>query len=202
MSLFRGTGRRDGRDVPSAAALLGTLIVVALLAGACGDARTATGTPSSPASGTSASPDSSSGTAPKPTPWPGNAVLGIVALGAADGQILAALSDVGRGIQTEDLAVIRSAADGLSGLDVLLPNLDRINIYEPMRPFAERYGAAIRGIVAASKDVRAAIDARDSNAITATTQALITSLGAYTAVQPELASWVEQSIAQQRLTVQ
>jgi hypothetical protein len=207
MTRFRGTGRGDGRGVLTAAALIGTFTVLALLVVGCGDGRTTTGTASPPAatlppaSRASASPDASGGTAPRPTPWPGNAVLGIEALGAADGQILAALSDIGRGIQTEDLALIRRAADGLTGLDVLLPNLDRINIYEPMVPFAERYGAAIRGIVAAATDVRSAIDARDANAIESSTGALIESFRAYTDVQPELATWVEQSFAQRRLIV-
>jgi hypothetical protein len=201
MTRSRGTGRAGGRDVQPAAVLIGALIV-GLLAVGCADGRASPSTATVPPASASASPGGSGGIAPKPTPWPGNAVLGIVALGAADGQILAALSDLGRGIQTEDLALIRRAADGLTGFDVLLANVDRINVYEPLRPFGERYAAAIRGIVAAAKDVRTAIDAGDANAIETSTAALITSLGAYTDVQPELADWVEQSIAQRRLTVQ
>jgi hypothetical protein len=136
---------------------------------------------------------------PQPTAWPGNAVLGIDALGVADGQILAAIRDFNQGVATEDLALMRKAADGLAGLDVLLPNLDKINIFEPMRSFADRYGAAIRAISSAAKDVRAAIDAGNANSITTSSQALVTALTLYTAVQPDLAAWVEQSTTQQRL---
>jgi hypothetical protein len=94
---------------------------------------------------------------------------------------------------------MRRAADGLAGLDVLLPNLEKIGLYEPMRPFADRYGAAIRGIVAAANAVRSAIDAGDAVAITTSSKALIDSLRAYTDVQPELATWVGESIKQRRL---
>lgn len=189
-----------GRGTPSSASLVRLIVVIALVVGGCGDGRPTTVSASPPPnSGGPSSPDASAEAGPKPTPWPGNAVIGVTALGAADGQILAALNDLGRGIATEDLALIRRAADFLAGLDVLLPNLEKIEIYEPMVPFAERYGAAMRGIIAAAKAVRSAIDAGDATAITTTTGALIESLGAYTDVQPELADWVEQSIAQRRL---
>lgn len=197
MTRLRASGRIGGRSVASMAAPIALILVTALLAAACGDNRP-TASPSASASpNASGSPGSSSG--PNPTPWPGNAVLGIEALGAADGQILAAINDLNRGILEEDLALIRRAADGLAGLDVLLPNLERISIYPPMVPFADQYGAAIRGIVAAAKDVRSAIDAQDANAITTSTGALIESIRGYTGVQAELASWVEQSIRQRRL---
>ncbi len=206
MTRFTMAGRGGGRTAFSSAALVTLTLAVALAAVACGESGTRTAsppssTPSPAPSGPSASPDGSGGVSPEATPWPGNAVLGIEALGAADGPILAAINDLGHGIDTEDLALIRRAADGLAGLGVLLPNLDKINIYEPMRSFADRYGAAIRGIVAAANAVRSAIDARDANAITSSTNELITSLGAYTDVQPELATWVEQSITQRRLLV-
>jgi hypothetical protein len=186
-------GRVGGRPVVSATALI-TLIVVAALVAGCGDRRPSTASPSP-------STESPGFSGPAPTAWPGNAVLGIEALGAADGPILAAINDLGRGVQTEDLALIGRAADGLAGLGVLLPNMEKINVYEPMRSFSDRYGAAVRGIVSAATAVRSAIDAGDSDAITGSAAALITSLNNYTAVQPELAAWVEQSIAQRRLLV-
>jgi hypothetical protein len=199
MTSLRIAGRRRGRPIlPSAAPLL----AIALLAAACGG----TGPSAVPASPALASPAGSAGpsgsggsAAPRPTSWPGNAVIGIEALGVADPEITAAISDLGRGIQTEDLALIRKAADGLSKLDVLLPNLDKISIYEPMVPFAERYGDAVRAISPAATDVRSAIDAGDAAAITSSTQALVAALGLYTDVQPELAQWVHDSIEQRRL---
>lgn len=201
MTLSRGAGRAGERRFFSAAVPIVLIVLAALIGAGCADGRSTTVSPSiSPSAGASGSPDASGG--PKATPWPGNAVLGIEALGAADGPIVAALSDLGRGIQTEDLVLIRRAADGLAGLDVLLPNIDKINIYPPLVPFSERYDAAIRGIVTAAKATRDAIDARDADAITATTGELITSLRAYADVQPELAKWVEESTVQRRLLVQ
>jgi hypothetical protein len=160
---------------------------------------------SAAASGVAAGPDGSpAGSAdasatPRPTAWPGNAVLGIDALGVADGQILAAINDFNKAVATEDLVLMRKAANGLAGLDVLLPNMAKIDIFEPMRSFADRYGAAITAISSAAKDLRTAIDAHDGARITSSSQALVSSLSLYAAVQPELAAWVEQSTEQRRL---
>ena len=201
MTRSRVAGRARDRSLPSSAALSGLIVVLALVAVGCGPNGLATTVPSAPPSSSPApaSPGASGEAGPKPSAWPGNAVLGIEALGAADGPILSAINDFNHGIQTQDLALMRRAADGLAGLDVLLPNMAKIEIFEPMRPFAAQYAAAITGIVAAAKAVRSAIDAGDAAAITTTSQALIESFGAYTAVQPELATWVAESIKQRRL---
>jgi hypothetical protein len=195
------TGRSSGPVVASRAA--GALIVLAALVAACGPGtRSAQPIASAIAAGSGSpvpGPSGSGQPGPKATAWPGNAVLGIEALGAADGQILAAINDFNRGVATEDLALMRRAADGLAGLDVLLPNLEKISLLDAMRPFADRYGAAIRAISAAAKALRDAIDAADAAAITGSSQQLVTSLSMYTAIQSELASWVEQSIEQRRL---
>jgi hypothetical protein len=193
-------GRRRGARLPllpaAATALLAALIVVA-----CGTTQAPTPAPTGSVapSGPTGSPGASGAVGPRGTPWPGNAVLGIEALGAADGQILAAINDFNTAIATEDLPLMRRAADGLAGLDVLLPNLDKITIYEPMRPFADQYGAAIRAISAAATALRTAIDAGDAAGITRSGQDLVAGFQLYTGVQSELASWVEQSIEQRRL---
>jgi hypothetical protein len=184
---------RRGRGIFSAAVIL--LVVVGVAIG-CGTPPPPTASPAA-ASAAPGSPDASA--TPRPTAWPGNAVLGINALGVADGQILEAINDFNSGIATEDLALIRKAADGLAGLEVLLPNITRIDIFEPMRSFADRYSTAIRSIASAATAVRTAIDAHDAAAITSSSQALVASLSLYTAVQPELAAWVQQATEQQRL---
>ena len=180
----------------SAASLL-TAVVVAIGVGvaACGPATPTT----APSSDATASSESSRAPAALPTGWGGNTVFGIEAMGAADGQILAAINDLNKGIQDEDLGLIREAADGLSKLDVMLVNVDKIKDYPPMQSFATRYGDAIRAIVAAATALRTAIDAGDAGGITTNSQQLVSALGLYTGVQSELASWVEQSIAQRRL---
>jgi hypothetical protein len=177
-------------------------VLVAIVLAACGSTPPASTTPSGSATASSSSEVSAGGSAapaPTGTPWPGNAVLGIEALGAADGQIGAAINDFNTAVANEDLALMRRAANGLAGLDVLLPNLDKISIFEPMRSFADRYGAAIRAISGAAKALRSAIDIGDAAGISRSGQDLVAAFGQYSAVQPELASWVEQSIEQRRL---
>jgi hypothetical protein len=199
MSPRRIAGRPNGRRIAWTAA---PSLAAALVAAACGTALPSSPPPdgSPAASGPPAASGSGDAAAtPRPTGWPGNAVLGIEALGAADGPITAALNDLGRGIADEDLALMRRAADGLAGLGVLLPNLERIRIFEPMVPFADRYEAAIEAIVAAAEALRSAIDAGDAARITSSTQQLVESLELYTGVQPELAQWVNESIEQRRL---
>jgi hypothetical protein len=202
MTVRGNSGRRNGARLPFGPALV-TALFAALAVIACGTTQRPTAAPSgTAASGApSGSPAGSGPVGPRGTPWPGNAVLGIEALGAADGQILVAINDFNKAIADEDLVLMRRAADGLAGLDVLLPNLDKITIFEPMRPFADRYGAAIRAISAAAGALRTAIDAGDAGGITRSGQDLIAGFRLYSDVQPELATWVEQSIEQKRLLV-
>jgi len=195
MTPVRPNGRMRGRALPLVATILAVVFAVA-----CG---TTTASPSPSGSGdvprSSSAPAGSGGPAPSATPWPGNAVLGIEAMGAADGQITAAINDFNQGVAKQDLSMMRKAADGLAGVDVLLPNLDKIEIFEPMRSFGDRYGTAIRAISTAAKALRTAIDSGDGPGITRSSQDLLAGLAQYASVQPELASWVEQSIAQKRL---
>ena len=102
--------------VPASRAIalgLAVLCAVALVA-ACG---TTTGSPSPPAS-------SSSTPGPVATPWLGNAVLGIEAMGVADGEIRKGMADFNTGVQTGDPRLMLEAARGLAGVDVLLRNVD------------------------------------------------------------------------------
>jgi hypothetical protein len=197
MTRATAIGRTRGPVPPFAGPVL-----VAIVLAACGTIQPSATTPGGSATVSPSIEVSASGSvAPGPTgtPWPGNAVLGIEALGAADGQIEAAINDFNTAVANEDLALMRRAADGLAGLDVLLPNLDKITFFEPMRPFADRYGAAIRAISAAASALRSAIDLGDAAGIGRSGQDLVAAFGQYTAVQPELATWVEQSIEQRRL---
>lgn len=180
------------------------LLIVGLLTG-CGLPPTQAPSPAPSGDATPAAPASGSGSAQpaaKPTAWPGNAVIGIEAMGVSDGQIAADIGAFNRAIAAEDLGQMRRVADDLAGTDVVLPNVDRINLFEPLRPFGERYAAAIKAISAAAKSLRAAIDAQDAASITASSRALLDAFELYVAVQPELAAWVEQSLTQRRLLSQ
>lgn len=202
MSPRRIAGRPTGRRIAWIAA---PSLAVGLIAAACGTVAPSSAPPASadatpgPSGSPAASGSADAAATPRPTGWPGNAVLGIEALGAADSQITAAIGDLGRGIADQDLALMRRAADGLAGLGVLLPNLERIRIFEPMVPFADRYESAIEAIVGAAEALRSAIDAGDGDRITSSARQLVERLELYTGVQPELAQWVNESIEQRRL---
>jgi hypothetical protein len=208
MTPARTAGRDRGPGVPTpalprsatrAAAGFGLLVAIAVVAAplaACGPSTPATASPS----GAAASPGASTGGGgPKATPWPGDAVLGMEALGIADGNIGSATSDLGKGIATEDLALMRKAAAGLAGVDVLLPNMTKIRLEPGMRPFADKYEAAIKEISAGGKALRDAIDKGDAPAIASSTQDLLNGLKLYTALQGDLAGWIQQLPEQKRM---
>jgi hypothetical protein len=202
MTSRRIAGHDQVRRVVAAAALIVCCLAAVVACGSVAPSSASPSGPPVPASGSPAGPVSGSpeGSArPRATAWPGNAVLGIEALGAADSQITAAIADLGRGIAEEDLALMRRAADGLAGVDVLMPNMDKISIFPPMVPFAQKYETAITQVSAAARALRAAIDAGDASTITSATQDLLASLELYTDVQPELGRWVHESIEQRRL---
>jgi hypothetical protein len=210
MTRTRAVGRGGGRRAPSRAALVPAAAVATLVAllivvaAACGPA-----TPSAPAgspAGSSIAPASpgtegSAGSGARPTPWLGNAVLGLEPLGIADGQIGAAMTDMSKGIAEENLSLMREAADGLAGLDVLLSNVALVRQYPPMASFADRYEAAITKVDTEATKLRDAIDAGDGPAITASTQGLLAGMADYTALQPELADWIRQMPEQKKMLV-
>jgi hypothetical protein len=117
----------------------------------------------------------------------------------SDGNIKAATDDLGRGVANEDLALMRQAADGLAGVDSLLPNMVKIRLNPAFGSFADRYEAAIKAISASAKQLRSAIDGGDAAGIGTSTQALLNGLKAYAEVQPELAAWIEQLPQQKRM---
>ena len=206
MTPARTAGRHGGSRVPSpahhgsasrAATLVAAVVVlVAVIAAACG-----TNTPLVP---TLAPPSGLSQVTgqPLPTPWVGSAVFGIEALGIADGQIGQATTDLSAAIAKEDLAGMRKAAAGLAGVDVLLPNMAKIRDTPAMRPFADKYEAAIKAISAGGKSLRDAIDKGDAKAIATSTEDLLNGLKLYTALQGQLADWVEQMPEQKRMLTQ
>jgi len=206
----RTAGRHGGSRVPTpaahgpatrAAACLAIVLVVGAFVAACSPSTVVVPTLAPASLGGSPGPSGDAG-APRSTPWPGDAVLGIEALGIADGQIGTATSDLSKGINTEDLALMRKAADGLAGVDVLLPNMAKIRLEPAMRPFADKYEAAIKAISAGGKSLRDAIDKGDAAAIATSTQSLLNGLAMYTALQGELADWIEQMPEQKRMFTQ
>lgn len=122
-------------------------------------------------------------------------------MGVADGEIRKGINDFNTGVETGDPGLMLEAAKGLSGVDVLLQNADRVEPFEPMREFAVAYREAITLMSSAAKDLRAAIEAGDGDATTAASRRLIESFTKYAAIQSQLADWVVQIPEQKRMLV-
>jgi hypothetical protein len=172
----------------------GLLILVLLTGFAVGACGTVTSSPSP-------TPASSDTPAPRATPWTGNAVLGIEAMGIADGEIRKGMDDFNAGVQASDPARMRDAAIGLARVDVLLVNVDRIEPFEPMREFAADYRAAITAMSGAARELQAALEAGDGSATTAASRKLIDGFTKYVALQGPLAEYVVQVPEQKRILV-
>lgn len=140
-----------------------------------------------------------SGRGPATTPWPGNAVLGIEALGVSDSEIREAINDFGQGVANEDLALMRRAADGLSRIDALRPNADKIEVFPPMQPLAARLRDILPAIATSAAGLRDAIDAGDAAGIGTRSRELAAALTDYAEIQGEIATWVVQVPEQKRL---
>jgi hypothetical protein len=188
---------RPARRRPVRLALAAIVVAVLGVAAACGTTGpTATPRPSPTPAGSG-----TGGGGPLATPWLGNAVIGIEAMGVADGEIRKGINDFNAGIQNNDPELMHRAATGLAGVDVLLENVDRIEPYAPMAPFAAAYREAITDMSAAAKALAAALEAGDGAATTAASRDLVASFTAYAEVQADLAGWVVQVPEQKRILV-
>lgn len=201
MTGARASSRSPRAGAPTTAApILALLAALLVVAAACGVA-TPTGSPAASASASAAASGGPSGSrGPAPTRWPGSSVEAIKALGAADTEISKFLADFTVAIEANDLPAMWGAADGLAKmLEGLMPNIDRLENYPPMQPLADAYRGAFPAALEAAKLVRDSIDAEDPDGISRGAVALFEALGKYAALKPDLASWVEQSLLQQRL---
>jgi len=164
-------------------------LVLAALVTACG------GT-SSPTPVTSAIPASP---APKPTPWPGPAVLAIIKLGGADGEIAKAGRDFTAAADASDVAALWGAADGL--IPVIEDLISSVDPLEQWDKTAE-LGADLRGAYSLMLEgatlLRDSITAGDVAGVEEGSRKLAEGLVAYAPARPILADLVPQALLQQR----
>jgi hypothetical protein len=200
---------RPRRTIPgrrSALVVAPTLLVlVSLLLAACGATTLPSHTPftldspspSGAAAGGSAAPGGSQ------APWPGTTVLATIAMGAADGEIQKAGADLQAAADKQDLRAMWGAADGLATMiDGLIPNIDRLEVYEGTRPAAAIYRKAFPEISAGAKQLRDAITSGDTAGVVAGSQTIARGLADYAPVRQLIGGLVEQAIVQQRLLTQ
>lgn len=195
-----GPGPRTVALIPAAG--IARAIVVGLTAFtlvACGAGPRGSGPasapPGPPASGSPAPGDS----VPR---WPGTTVLAVIALGAADGEIQKAGNDLQAAAAAQDLRAMWGAADGLAKLiDGLMPNIDRLEVYEGTRSVAALYRQAFPQLAAGAKQLRDALTSGDAAGVESGSQQIARGLAAYAPIRREIAALVEQAILQQRLLV-
>ena len=199
--LPRVTRSRAGRS-PAAR----RLVLVAALLGAVVAACGATTLPSrSPFVITgSAAPSGVAGSGAVPGAsqplWPGTTVLATIAMGAADGEIQKAGADLQAAVEKQDLRAMWGAADGLAKMvDGLIPNIERLEIYDGTKEAAAIYRKALPQLSAGAKQLRDAITSGDSAGVVAGSQAIAKGLVDYAPVRRIIAGLVEQAILQQRL---
>jgi hypothetical protein len=183
---------RARRTLAAAAAFLamGALLL------ACGG--TGPSSQVSSASPTGASASGSGVPGPGPSRWPGSAVRATLAVGVADNEVGEATADLQRSLEEEDLALMRRAAAGLAGLDVIEDRLSQMEQFEVTRPLALRYREALTPLVAAATELRDAIDAGDGPRIQQANLDLAAALADYVALRPEISELVSQALFQQR----
>jgi hypothetical protein len=179
--------------------LIVAVVVAAMIAG-CGNPPSP-GRPSGSATADASGPPAS-GASPQPTAWPGNAVLGIVGLGAGDTELAKAVADFSEAVAAEDLVRMRGAAGGLQNLiGGLSKEVDRIAIYPPMAGLVDQYRAAFTAMREGARQLQDAIDAGDANAIVSGTSRITDGMRLYGQIRAPLSAWVEQAVTQQRLLV-
>lgn len=184
--------------------VVAALLIAGVVVAACGPSTapsTAAAVAGSTAPTASVAP-AGSGPTPQATAWPGNAVIGIVGLGAGDSEIAKAVADFSEAVAAEDLVRMRGAAGGLENLVTgLNKQVDRIAIYPPMSGLVDQYRAAFAAMIDGSRKLRAALDAGDANGILAATQRITEGMSLYGQIRGPLSAWVEQATQQQRLLV-
>jgi hypothetical protein len=179
------------------------MLATAVIAVACGTSNSPQPTPlaSAPGSAPASGPTGSGGGGPLATPWTGNAALGIEAMGVADGEIRKGMNDFSAGVQAEDPELMLRAARGLSEVDVLAHNADRVEPYPPMSAFAREYRSVVTDMAAAARELRTAIESGDGAATGTASSKLVETFTRYAGVQAQLADWVVQVPEQKRILV-
>ena len=130
-------------------------------------------------------------------------MLAVIALGGADGEIRKAGDDLQAAANAQDLKAMWGAADGLATMiNGLMPDIDRLEVYDGTKPVAALYRTAFPELLAGAKQLRDSITSGDANGIVAGSQAIAQGLADYAPIRQQIAGLVEQAILQQRLLVE
>ena len=183
--------RRPAVAGPAFRATLATVAILLLVTG-CGGA-----TPSSEGPGDSPSP---SGPGPRPTTWPVTTIEVTIGLGAADAEILKATADLQSAAETEDVELMRGAADGLATLlDNMLSRVDALTSYPGTADLGVALESSYVALRAAAVQVRDSISAGDANGIVDGFTKLTAASAAYADQRQALADAAIQAVFMKRV---
>lgn len=168
------------------------LVALAVLLAACGSASSPTPT-SSPGSG----PDGSA--VPRPSRWPGTAVLAIIKLGGIDGEIAKAGADLAKAADAGDPAAMWGAADGLIPvLEDTQLSVEHLAAWDETAELAAVLQEAYPLMLEGATQLRDAITAGDGAGVEEGSRTLAQGLTAYAPARPIIADLVPEALLQQR----
>jgi len=184
---------RGDRGRVAAGAVAAALLVLVV---ACGGV-----TSPNPQASPTASADAS-GPAPKPTHWPTSTIEGTIALGAADAEIWKAGVDLRKAAETEDLALMLGAADGLATLlEGITPNVPRLQAYPATKDLGDGLETSYAGLLGGAVQIRDSLTGGDSNGLIAGFTKLTAAIELYADQRQALSEAATQAIFMKRTLV-
>lgn len=167
------------------------VVLVLVLVAACGSSVT-------PAPSSTATPDGSG--APRPSRWPGTAVLAVIKLGGIDGEIAKAGQDFIAAADAGDPALMWGAADGLIPVLEDTPlSVEHLAAWDETADLAAILQAAYPLMLEGAMQLRDAIAAGDARAVEEGSAKLAKGLTTYAPARPIIADLVPEAILQQRV---
>lgn len=186
-----GSGPRRQRSIwPT------VLVVLAGVVAACGTvvSTSPVGSPGEDATGGPTSP------APKPSHWPGTAVLAVIKLAGADGEIAKAGQDFQTAANSDDVALMWGAADGLIPVvQDLIPSIDPLEGFDKTAELAGYLRKAYPLLIEGATLLRDSITAGDVAGVEEGSRKLADGLIAYAPARAILSDLVIEALLQQRI---
>ena len=168
---------------------------MAVVVSACGASATA-----SPSTSPDPGQTNGSGTpGPNPSHWPGTVVLAVIKIGEIDGEIAKAGNDLAAAADTQDVAAMRGAADGLIPvIKDVLSSVDPLQQWDRTKVLADYLQTAYPLMLDGATELRDALTAGDAAGVEAGSQKLAAGLKAYAPARAILVDLVPEALLQKR----
>ena len=169
---------------------------VAVVVSGCGASATV-----SPSTSPEPGQTSGSGTpGPNPSHWPGTVILAVIKIGEIDGEIAKAGNDLAAAADTQDVAAMRGAADGLIPvIQDVLSSVDPLQQWDRTTVLAGYLQTAYPLMLDGATQLRDALTTGDAAGVEAGSQKLAAGLKAYAPARAILVDLVPEALLQQRV---